>query len=126
MTMIDSPSLLTAKPPRTRCQWAPHERAEWVALFEKSGQTALEFCRDNDLAPATLSLWRAQLQGSAGESDGEDALVEIALPTLSAPSPISAVAVTMQLPGGVQLQIVAGTDPIWLSALLRALMPARA
>lgn len=124
MTTIDSPVPSSAKPPRTRCQWAPHERAEWVALFEKSGQTALEFCRDNDLAPATLSLWRAQLPGSPGECD-DGALVEIALPTLSAPGPLSTPAVTMQLPGGVQLQILAGTDPTWLSALLRALMPAR-
>jgi transposase-like protein len=124
MTTIESPSLSTAKPPRTRCQWAPQERAEWVALFEKSGQTALEFCRDNDLAPATLSLWRAQLQGAAGDAEGAGELVEIPLATLSAPSAVSA-AVTMRLPGGVQLQIVAGTDPAWLSALLRALMPGR-
>jgi transposase-like protein len=95
-----------------------------VALFEKSGQTALEFCRDNDLAPATLSLWRAQLQGAAGDAEGAGELVEIPLATLSAPSAVSA-AVTMRLPGGVQLQIVAGTDPAWLSALLRALMPGR-
>jgi transposase-like protein len=46
--------------PRTRVIWTPAERAEWLALFEKSGQSVSELCRANDLVPATLSLWRQQ------------------------------------------------------------------
>jgi transposase-like protein len=54
-----------------------------LALFEKSGQSVSEFCRANDLAPPTLSLWRQQQAGtSAGTEGGE--LVEIANAALKA------------------------------------------
>jgi len=38
---------------RTRVNWTPAERAQWLSLFEKSGQSVSEFCRANDLPPAT-------------------------------------------------------------------------
>jgi hypothetical protein len=34
-----------------------------VTMFDKSGQSVSEFCRTNDLPPATLSLWRSQQKG---------------------------------------------------------------
>jgi transposase-like protein len=60
---------------RTRVTWTPAERAEWLALFEKSGRTAAELCRDNDLSPATLSFWLRQQQDP--QTDEEAALVEV-------------------------------------------------
>jgi len=46
-------------PPRARVNWTPAELAKWLALFEKCGQSVSELCRENDLPPATLSLWRS-------------------------------------------------------------------
>lgn len=113
--------------PRTRCTWSAEERAEWVELFEKSGQTAVEFCRDNDLTPTTLAFWRAQLKDSVGRENlteelEEAALVEVPLGAFNAGSaPSSAAAVTIRLNSGTQLEVLAGTDPAWLSQLLAAL-----
>src|SRR5262245_46927164 len=113
--------------PRTRRTWSAEERAEWVELFEKSGQTAVEFCRDNDLTPTTLAFWPAQLKDSAGlENLAEDleeaALVEVPLSALNAGSARSSTAaVTIRLNSGTQLEVLAGTDPAWLSQLLAAL-----
>jgi len=103
---------------RTRVNWTAAERTEWLALFEKSGQTAAEFCRDNDLSPATLSFWRQQVGGS--EPNEDPALVEVPMPSLNLAG--GGGAVILQLPGGARLEIVAGTDPAWLSQLVRALL----
>jgi transposase-like protein len=102
---------------RTRVNWTAAERTEWLALFEKSGQTAAEFCRDNDLSPATLSFWRQQV---GSESNAESGLVEVPMPSLNLSG--SRAAVTLHLSGGARLEIVAGTDPAWLSQLVRALL----
>jgi transposase-like protein len=106
--------------PRT---WSAEERAEWVALFENSGQTALEFCRDNDLSPTTLAFWRSQRKDAATRPDlDEAAFVEVPLAALnSGAAPACAAVVTVRLVGGMQLEIVSGTDPAWLSQLLTAL-----
>jgi transposase-like protein len=110
------------KAPRSRVNWTASERAEWLALFEKSGQTAAEFCRDNDLSPATLSFWLRQQV--APEPEQEPALVEVMMPALSSTASASA-AVTIQLPSGLRMEITAGTDPKWLAQLLRVLVPAK-
>lgn len=107
-----------AMKPRTRVTWTPAERGEWLALFEKSGLTAADFCRDNGLSPATLSFWLRQQGPQTGE---EAALVEVPMPALS-PVSSSNTAVTMHLPSGVRLEILAGADPVWLAQLLRALL----
>lgn len=118
MTTIDSMTPSTPKLRRTRRRWTAQQRVHWVALFEKSGQSMLSFCRDHDLRAATLSLWRAQRR-----KWGEDsALVEIPVAAPSAPS-MHATVVTMQLASGARLEIAAGTDPAWLGALVRALVP---
>jgi len=109
--------------PRTRSTWSAEERAEWVELFEKSGQTPLEFCRDNDLSPTTLAFWRSQRKDTVTRPDvDESAFVEVPLAALnSGAAPACAAAVTVRLVGGMQLEILSGTDPAWLSELLAAL-----
>ena len=67
--------------PRARVNWTAAERAEWLTLFAKSGCTAAEFCRDNDLSRATLSFWLRQQQGRG--SCEESALVKVPLPAPS-------------------------------------------
>ena len=112
--------------PRSRCTWTAAERAEWLALFEQSGKTLAEFCRDNGLAPATLSFWRTHLQGKAPAGDAA-ALVEVSRTTLSTIGACAAVPalVILQLRGGLRLEIPPGTDPVWVGELVRACAPGR-
>jgi transposase-like protein len=107
---------------RTRVNWTPAERAEWLALFEKSNQSVSEFCRANDLPPATLSLWRSQ-QPSAAANTEDGGLLEIPIAGLIG-EPEDAPAVKVHLPNGVRLDLVVGTDLAWLGALLKVLMNA--
>jgi len=112
----------TLMKPRTRVMWSAAERSQWLSLFDKSGQTAAEFCRDNDLSPATLSVWRQQ----SGDAEPTEArLIEVPMPKISAPSG-GTPAVTLQLPSGARMDILVGTDPAWLAQLLRALTAAQA
>lgn len=108
--------------PRTRVNWTPAERSEWLALFEKSGQSVGEFCRANDPPPATLSLWRSQQQIGAANIEASG-LVEIPMVSLASESD-RAPAVKLHLPNGVRMELIAGTDPTWLGTLLKAVMSA--
>lgn len=118
----------TATPakPQTRCRWTPEERAEWVALFEASGQTVSQFCRENDLPVPTLSAWRTQ-QRTPAEDDQDGGFIEVPAETIEAaasstPPSQSVLAATLQLRvGNVELSVAAGTDPTWLADLIRAL-----
>lgn len=108
--------------PRTRCSWSPEERAEWVALFEHSGQSLSQFCRDNDLPVPTLSAWRAQLREPATEED--TGFIEVPLTQVAAvaTAPAQRVSPSIQLRiGAVELSVAAGTDPAWLATLIRSL-----
>jgi transposase-like protein len=110
-----------ATPRRTRCVWSPAERAEWLALFERSGKSPSEFCRENDLAEATLSLWRRQ-QRHGEEGAAEDGgFVEIPVARLSAPvEHTEGVPALIVRAGGMTFEFAAGTDPAWLARVLRA------
>jgi transposase-like protein len=111
-----------AAKPRTRVNWTPAERAEWLAMYEKSGQSVSEFCRANDLPPATLSLWRSQQQSGTTSTD-DGALVEIPVASLVTERDCTP-RTKVVLPNGVGLELVVGTDPAWLGALLKVLMSA--
>lgn len=116
----------TATKTRSRCSWSVEERVEWLRLLDESGQTLPEFCRANDLPESTVSLWRRRQREAESETQQDGEFVEVALPTsalpssgarTAAPSP----AVVIQLPGDRLVEVAAGTDIVWLSALLRAL-----
>jgi transposase-like protein len=112
----------SAAKPRTRVNWTAAEKADWLALYEESGQSVSEFCRTNDLPPATLSAWRSQQKGDAGSPIGDEsgALIEVSAAALLE-APIAPV--RMDLPCGVPLEVPTGTDPVWLGALLKTLLP---
>ena len=113
-----------AAKPRTRVNWTAAEKADWLALYEKSGQSVSEFCRTNDLPPATLSAWRSQQKTgvTVGADDEPSTLVEIPAASLVG-GRLNAV-VRMRLPSGVRIEVPSGTDPVWFSALLSALLRA--
>jgi len=104
--------------PRTRVMWTAAERAEWLALYERSGQSAAEFCRQSDLSPATLYFWLRQQQGAASGQDGE--LVEVPLAVSTALERRTGGIVGVELPSGLRLQVPVGVDIVWLSALLQS------
>jgi hypothetical protein len=110
-----------SKPRATRVTWSAQERAEWLRLFQQSGQTAAEFCRDNGLSPATLSVWRQQLPEAS-----EGSLVEIpqGASGVSVPTPGTRV-VAVTLPSGLRFDIPSGIDMTWFGQLLQALADAR-
>jgi hypothetical protein len=109
--------------PRTRVSWSVPERAEWLRLFDQSGQTAAEFCRDNDLSPATLSFWRQQLPDADAHGS---ALIEIPRDTLSLSQLASdAAAVSVTLPSGLRFDVPVGVDMAWFGQLLQALVDAK-
>jgi len=71
-----------------------------LALFEKSGQSVSEFCRLNDLPPATLSLWRSQQHRGAANTE-DSGLVDI--PMVSLASKLDrALPVKLHLPNGMR------------------------
>jgi hypothetical protein len=115
-------------PKRQRVSWSADERADWVRMFEASGISLSDFCRENDLPDATLSLWRRQLRGP-DVSVESGALVEIPttpVKNLSAGKDIVAdsPALRVRLRGGIELDVVSGTDARWLAGVVRALQPA--
>lgn len=118
-----APATLISTKPRTRVNWTPAERAEWLALFEKSGQSVTEFCRSNGLPSATLSLWRQQQAAAGTTADGGE-LVEIESSTLLAATGVKYL-VTIRVPGGIAIDVSAGADPKWLGTLLKQLSPGR-
>jgi len=114
--------LLTAK--RQRVKWSAEERVDWVRMFDKSGKAVSEFCRENDLPEATLSLWRKQLRGAETPA-AESSFVEVPPAKLSAAvgtdKVVPSVAITVRLPGALSLEVTAGTDVAWLAGVVRAL-----
>jgi len=109
--------------PRARVSWSADERAEWLRLFNESGQTAADFARDNDLSPATLSFWRQQLIATPAS---DACLVEVPRETVSAATPAPSTAVvTVQLPSGLRFEVPIGLDTAWFGRLLQALVDAR-
>jgi transposase-like protein len=112
---------------RSRVSWSPEERAEWLRLFEQSEQTAAEFCRDNGLSPATLSLWRQQ---AAEDENTDSALVQVSPDLVSALAQAPAQAastpsLSVTLPSGLRFEVPMGLDTAWFGQLLQSLINAR-
>ena len=116
---VTNPTASTAATKRrTRVNWTAAERAEWLALHDKSGQSVSEFCRANDLPPATLSLWRQNQTGTSAGTDGGE-LVEVSTAVLI--NAAGRATVTTRLPGSVVLEIATDADPVGLGALVKNL-----
>jgi transposase-like protein len=124
-TLTVATPLPSAAKPRSRVNWTAVERAEWMTMFDKSGQSASEFCRTNDLPAATLSLWRSQKKGDAGGTGNDECGGLVEVPTSALVGTQDAMAVRIQLPNGVHLEVPTGTDPPWLGAVLKTLLTVR-
>jgi len=123
MTTIKTP--VEGKPTtrRPRRGFTAGDRKRLIGLYERSGQSAREFCHENDLSPSSLWRWLARERRSGQQASSAGELVQIPMVAMRAPE--SAVtAVTMQIAGGARLEVAVGTDPEWIGALVRALTPA--
>jgi transposase-like protein len=109
--------------PRVVCKRSAAERERLLKLFERSGQTLKRFCDEHDLPLSTLTYWRRRTALSAPEAL-EGTLVEVpsCVAASSAAGGGAAEAVDIRLPNRVELRVSAGTDPVWLEALLRGLL----
>ncbi len=112
------------KPRRMR---SAAERANWVALFERSGKGVKSFCRENELTPSGLWAWRRQLrEEAAGGPPATAGLVEVPRAGRRTAAPAgevadSGAAVRICFPSGTQVDVMAGTEARWLADVLRAL-----
>lgn len=101
---------------RTRRRYSEEEKAQLLALFAKSGESAAEFCREREIYPATFSVWRKQHRaGGSGSSENTVAFAEVRVATI----PVGVV--TIALPSGLELRLPAGADPAWVGQLVQEL-----
>jgi transposase-like protein len=103
---------------RSHRRRSAEQRLQWVKQYERSGQSMREFCLENDLAYATLSLWRREAR-QAGEGRQPASLVEVRVDSADT----AYGALRIRVPSGVELEVSGGTDARWLAAVLHALQP---
>jgi transposase-like protein len=100
------------------------ERANWVALFERSGKGVKAFCRENELTPSGLWGWRRQLGKKGAGGNAAAGLVEVPRAVRrSAAHEVadSGAAVRICFPSGTRVDVMAGTEARWLAEVLRTL-----
>lgn len=122
-------ALADAAPARTRRAWTAAEKAhQCLSLYRESGMSQADFAREMKMSPATLSLWlRQQRDGVTGTPADEDGpLIEVPMPPPRDAASTIGGTVMIHLPGGVRLEVVAGTDVAWLGKLLGNLQPCSA
>src|ERR1700756_3161099 len=97
--------------PRTLRKRSTEEQQRLLALFEHSGQSLKQFCRENDVALSSLTYWRSQARRRAPRGL-EGVLVEVP-PTVVRPAPLRRAApsspgtVEIRLPNRVELSLSA-------------------
>ena len=102
-----------------RRRFSAEERAQWVELYERSGQSLREFSGEHDLIQSNLSRWRRQRRAAANGKRGSGSFVEVNV--TASPPPAVAAAVRVCLSGGMTMEVTGGTDALWLAQVLRAL-----
>lgn len=109
---------------RPRRMRSAAERANWVALFERSGKGVKAFCRENELTPSGLWGWRRQLGKKGAGGNAAAGLVEVPRAVRrSAAHEVadSGAAVRICFPSGTRVDVMAGTEARWLAEVLRTL-----
>src|SRR5882724_10394879 len=72
----DSHPFLEPRKPRELRKRSADERARLLALFERSGQTHKQFCREHEVALSTMTFWLRQARQRARSRSG-GVLVEV-------------------------------------------------
>src|SRR5438067_63265 len=95
------------------------ERRQLLDRYERSGLSQTAFCLRHGVALSTLQYWRRHARDTGQEPT--PSFVEIPQVTGMARALSVESAVFIELPGGVRLEVPAGTDAQWLSGLVRAM-----
>jgi len=95
------------------------ERRQLLDRYERSGLSQKAFCLRQGVALSTLQYWRRRARDT--DQEPTPSFVEIPQVTGMARALSVEAAVFIELPGGVRLEVPAGTDPQWLSGLVRAM-----
>ena len=95
------------------------EKRQLLDRYERSGLSQKAFCLRHGVALSTLQYWRRR----ARDTDQEPTPSFVEIPQVTGIAGVRSVeaAVFIELPGGVRLEVPAGTDAQWLSGLLRAM-----
>jgi transposase len=95
------------------------ERRQLLDRYERSGLSQKAFCLRHAIALSTLQYWRRRARDT--DQAPTPSFVEIPQVTGMARALSGEAAVIIELPGGVRLEVPAGTDAQWLSGLVRAM-----
>ena len=94
------------------------ERSDYLARFEKSGISAVAFCREHGLCKQTFYNWRQKARRMAGApSRRVPAFAEVSV----SPVPEVAGAIFVHLAAGLSIEASTGTDPAWLARVVNGL-----
>jgi transposase-like protein len=102
----------TAGGPR-RLSRSKAEKAEMLALFERSGKSVSAFCREHGLCEQTFYYWRKRLRRDAILPAVKAGFAEVAVEAAGVSSNVM-----VHLNTGVLLEIPAGADPAWVGRLM--------
>ena len=94
-----------------------HEWAQRLQQFDANGQQPKDFCRDQGLAPSTLSYWRRRL--CKAETGISEKLIEVRPAAVRVG--LGSCAMRIALQGGIWMEIDEGTAAGWVAGVVRAL-----
>jgi transposase-like protein len=89
------------------------EKAEYLALFERSGKPVSAFCREHGLCEQTFYYWRKRSRSGAVRPAVKAGFAEVAVEAASV-SP----SIIVHLNTGVLLEVPVGADPVWVGRLV--------
>jgi len=95
------------------------ERRQLLDRYERSGLSQKAFCLRHGVALSTLQYWRRRARDT--DREPTPSFVEIPPVTGVARALSGEATVLIELPGGVRLEVAAGTDAQWLCGLVRAM-----
>jgi transposase-like protein len=101
----------------SRRRRSAEQRNEYLELFEKSGLSAVAFCREQGLCKQTLYNWRHRFRRARGAVPAPPRFAEVAVTTAST----NAGAICVHLAGDVSVEASVGTDAAWLARVVHEL-----
>jgi transposase-like protein len=109
---ISTRTTKTAGGPR-RSSRSKEVKAQYLALFERSGKSVSAFCREHGMCEQTFYYWRNRLRPGAVLPAVKAGFAEVAVEAASVSSNI-----IVHLNTGVLLELPVGANPAWVGRLV--------